>query len=106
MSHVSSHGIAIVHDRDGLGDDSAEQVGGAEVHQHQVESAVHHFCFVPDGGDDHDVEEDADDSQGHVQDHHQGPLVHEGPAGDIEDRGDEELEAEFILCVLLYLCRL
>ena len=85
MSNVSRHRVPVVDDRDGLGDHSAEQVGGAEVHQDQVEGAVHHLRLVSDGGDDHDVEEDADDSQGHVQDHHQGPLVHQSPARDVED---------------------
>ena len=85
MSNVGSHCVPIVHDGDRLGDDCTQKVGGAEVQQDQVESTVQHFFLVSDGGNDHDVEEDADDSQGHVQNDHQGPLVHQGPAGDVQN---------------------
>ena len=87
MSYVGCHCIAIVNNGDGLGDHSTEQVGGAEVHQHQVKGVVHHLCFVPDGGDNHDIEEDADDSQGHIKNNDKSSLVHQSPACDIKSSG-------------------
>lgn len=39
---------------------------------HHVEGEAHHVLPPPDRGDDHQVAEDAEHGQAHVQHHHQG----------------------------------
>ena len=48
---------------------------------HHVEGEAHHVLPPPDRGDDHEVAEDAEHGQAHVQHHHQGswqPVVWDG----------------------------
>ena len=61
-------------DGDGLGEDGAEEVGAAEVDQQQVVVALEELLLVPDGGDDHDVAEDAHQGQHHVHRHYEATL--------------------------------
>ena len=51
---------------------------------HHVEGEAHHVFPPPDRGDDHQVAEDAEHGQAHVQHHHQGswqPVVWDAGCG-------------------------
>lgn len=74
LRDCGGHRVADVDDGDGLGEDGAEEVGAAQVDQQQVVVALEELLLVPDGGDDHDVAEDAHQGQHHVHRHYEATL--------------------------------
>ena len=74
LSDGGGHRVANVDDGDGLGEDGAEEVGAAEVDQQQVVVALEELLLIPNGGDDHDVAEDAHQGQHHVHRHYEATL--------------------------------
>ena len=68
LGGVGGNGVAMVNDWYRLDEDSAEEVGHTEVAEDEVVGEAEHGLLLPDGGHDHEVEDDAGDGQHHLGD--------------------------------------
>ena len=60
-----------------------------------------YLLLCPDGGYQNDVEEDADDSEGHVQHHHQPALARPGPSRHVQSGDQPACSQSRDNCVLI-----